>query len=354
MSVVYPQEMFKYLKEESYYTDLYDLHTIEECLRFCESQRNQFPQTFGLYFIKGERYRNKSSTVRKWMERDHECNEFFLNVQEPHAIRCSNCARTMSVIEKELYDFLNKHFRVLFFFECPACKKRKGIFDNGEEYKPKSSLCPKCNRVIKVSAEQKEKTLIWSENCPSCGFTETQVDDVEKERTERIEKEQKQIELLHKHRVEFCFSDKEGFEYVQGIERIKTLEELVKKSELKQMDPDYKKAESLNKWTIAQLEKALSETLKKEQYLKLSFEKPEIDRYVIVPFTVQDFDSSRKEKDSEYKLRRVIKKALERSNWRLMSEGVFYRLGYLSGRLKGYEREEDLVQIIREEKLKVS
>lgn len=33
-----------------------------------------------------------------------------------------------------------------------------------------------------------------------------------------------------------------------------------------------------------------------------------------------------------------------------MSEGVFYRLGYLSRRLKGSEREEDLMEIVRKKK----
>lgn len=30
-----------------------------------------------------------------------------------------------------------------------------------------------------------------------------------------------------------------------------------------------------------------------------------------------------------------------------MSEGMTYRLGYLYGRLKGYEREEDLLDLIK-------
>ena len=30
-----------------------------------------------------------------------------------------------------------------------------------------------------------------------------------------------------------------------------------------------------------------------------------------------------------------------------MSEGVHYRLGYLSGKLKGYEQEEDLLQLVK-------
>jgi len=30
-----------------------------------------------------------------------------------------------------------------------------------------------------------------------------------------------------------------------------------------------------------------------------------------------------------------------------MSEGIRYRLGFLSGRLRGYEKEEDLVKLVK-------
>jgi hypothetical protein len=45
-------------------------------------------------------------------------------------------------------------------------------------------------------------------------------------------------------------------------------------------------------------------------------------------------------------LKKLIKGVLEDTNWRLMSDGVQYRLGILTGRLKAYEREEDLTTII--------
>ena len=32
--------------------------------------------------------------------------------------------------------------------------------------------------------------------------------------------------------------------------------------------------------------------------------------------------------------------------WRLMSDGIHYRLGLLGGRLRAYEREEELVTIV--------
>jgi len=44
-------------------------------------------------------------------------------------------------------------------------------------------------------------------------------------------------------------------------------------------------------------------------------------------------------------LQKLIKSTLEKTNWRLMSEGVYYKLGILSGRLRGYENDEDLLNL---------
>lgn len=67
---------------------------------------------------------------------------------------------------------------------------------------------------------------------------------------------------------------------------------------------------------------------------------------MIIEFTVQDGRVERGEYDSRKELKRAIDSALLNTNWKLMSEGVGYRLGILSGRLKGLEREEDLIKLI--------
>ncbi len=365
--------MPKQLKEESYYSDRYDLLTIEECFRISESWRKaslqkssdeyvdklsdkerlkvfSFASNFNLYWVKGERYRRKATIIQEWMNRDRKRDDLFQSTQEPSNIRCPNCSLRMSVILKELYELGGESARVLFFFECPACKKRKGYFDNSEEFRSKPELCPKCNKAIQVSYIDRGEVMVWSRKCSACGFTEKETDDFNKMRTERIDRENREEELLKKHRADFCLSTAEGQEYFESISQFEMLRNLVEKAELRQKDPDYKKAESLKKWSIVELEKTLSVALEKEQYAKLTFDRPEIDKYVIVPFTAQDATTSREEKDSIYGLRKIMKKALDGSNWRLMSEGVSYRLGYLSGRLKGYEREEDLVRIIKQEK----
>ncbi len=48
---------------------------------------------------------------------------------------------------------------------------------------------------------------------------------------------------------------------------------------------------------------------------------------------------------SEYDLKRLLKKTLEDTNWRLMSDGVNYKLRFLSGRLRGVERGEGIKRL---------
>jgi hypothetical protein len=66
---------------------------------------------------------------------------------------------------------------------------------------------------------------------------------------------------------------------------------------------------------------------------------------VTIPFSVLDSNSTRNPNISEATLKKLLKDTLEDTNWRLMSNGIHYRLGYLSGTLKAYEQEEDLLEL---------
>lgn len=74
-------------------------------------------------------------------------------------------------------------------------------------------------------------------------------------------------------------------------------------------------------------------------------ESKRIRKQVVVGFTVQN-SRGRPEYDSRNGLRKLISGSLEGTNWRLISEGITYRLGYLSGRIKGYETEEGLPELV--------
>lgn len=72
----------------------------------------------------------------------------------------------------------------------------------------------------------------------------------------------------------------------------------------------------------------------------------EMERHETIGFTVNDALCEREEHESKKTAKRAIDEMLLDSNWRLMSGGVHYRLGILSGHLKAYESEEDLAWLI--------
>jgi len=70
---------------------------------------------------------------------------------------------------------------------------------------------------------------------------------------------------------------------------------------------------------------------------------------VVVPFIVYDQKPDRNDRVSTYDLEKLLRKALLDTNWRLMSDGTTYRLGMLEGRFHGYEKEDDLVNLVRQQ-----
>jgi len=122
---------------------------------------------------------------------------------------------------------------------------------------------------------------------------------------------------------------------------VKNIEEKEKNKEL------YKKLAQIKKLSVVGLERPLLPKLEKEDYIKLELSKPKMERDVVIGFTVQDNKEDWKEYDSCSQLKKLLKQTLENTNWRLMSDGIFYRLGILTGRLRGYENDEDLLKLIK-------
>lgn len=48
------------------------------------------------------------------------------------------------------------------------------------------------------------------------------------------------------------------------------------------------------------------------------------------------------------KFKKMVQSSLENTTWRLMSGGISYRLASLSGRIRIYEDQKDLVKLVKE------
>ena len=111
----------------------------------------------------------------------------------------------------------------------------------------------------------------------------------------------------------------------------------------------YDTVAKLEKLKVAELVTVLSPVIEKAGYIEFSLEKPEIGKNFLVRFSCLDNISGRSDYESEKLLKKTIKNTLSPTNWRLSSDGISYRLGYLTGQVRAYEREEDLVQLVTKE-----
>jgi len=372
-----------YLQDKQYYIDRYDLLTIKECLDHVKMIRDvtknvrnepsfkNYPDSeiernmslfLGrtLFLVKAHRYKDRDTTISKWIEADSAKQNKLDNALPPQ-INCPSCGTSMVSDDfRHLEDWPeDKPMRVLFIFNCPKCKKRLGAYDNGEIRVSKPNLCPKCSKDLVVKGSRKGKVITTLYKCKHCSYSKKDIldlakDDEEHKRWEEEQKikEQENKKLLEKFRDEFCLSESEGKEYIECLEAIDVANAIYDEMLLEKDNPAQEKLMSLNKMPIADLEKVLNKAIVDSNFTNLSFGTPDIDRYVVVPFTIQDNNTKRNNSESIYELYDLFKDTLKDTNWRAPKDSLSYRLGFIKGNLKGYELDEDLLKLFSKDKPK--
>jgi len=365
-----------YLKDDQHYIDLYDISTIKQCLKVVEMFQDVYEQSltnhelkemsredkysdatkimyWHLWLTQAQEYKNKKGTVKKWMEADKLKQDKQDHTPVPEGIKCPLCKASMDFnSSKHLeYSYDSTIMRMMFLFKCQECKKQQWVYDDGEFRLSEPDLCPKCNEELDLKVSRKGKVITTLYKCKNCGYSKKDILDLGKRDQEhkkwleeQKKKEEKDKQLLERNRAAFCLSDEEGEKYLFEIEAMEYAKQVKEKARQIYDNSAYRQASKLKKLTIIELEKVLNMVLEKASYTKLSFTTPEIDQFIFAPFTLQDADSSRRGRISTSTLEKLLKTTLKTTNWRLVDR-VSYRLGFLSGRLKGYEREYDLMKL---------
>ena len=352
----------RYLRPKQHYIDLYDKLTIEDC-RWKENFHKNYEHKpskntkginlkafndltwhFDRLYTILYWYDNKEKTIDEWMERDRKKDSLYENAVPPLDVYCLKCNEITEFNSKYLWSHHDEDNRVLFMFKCQnGCLPMRAFYDDGEEYKTKPHLCPKCGSELERESERIEyRKIITTEICSQCGYKD--VDEFELSST----KKEKPDPNYERDKERFCLSGQRLLDYQTERDQHKRMSELVDKwKEKEEHKEDYDAVDNLKKLTVVELENLIKENTEKEGYVNLRFENPEMDRDVIVPFLINDSKPERKDRGSSLELQRIIKSTLKDTNWRLMTEGISYRLGILTGRLRAYEKEEDLLKLIR-------
>lgn len=354
---------YKHLQDEVYYNDLYDRLTVERCRRMEKGQhepieaelhagkiteeeakvKKAWAETVTkimLYFVSGDEYEKKHETIRNWIQRDKAKDEKVETAVEPQGVRCLKCGSQMRMEMKDLNE-RNGLERVMFFFRCDnGCKKGRAFFDDGKEYIPEPNLCPKCQQPMLSVGEKKNNAVITTHTCPNCQHSYKDTFDL------KVEKK-KPDPNFEADRQRFCYDEKRGSDYIDFKYKMehfsKVMEEIKEKEANKEL---YDAVAKIKKLPFGEVQKLLVSAFEENNYANLQFQPPQMDKVVTVSFTAVDEKTGRSEYDSQHHLKKLINKALEGTNWRLVQSSLNYRLGFLSGGLQGLEREEDLKKLV--------
>jgi len=351
---------YTHLKDHIYYSELYDKFTIEKCQRWEkqkysknisklkgeEKEIEKIKERFShdvvtpvaLHFIEAERASKKSETIQGWMKADREKDEKVVNAKEPQGIRCLGCSSPLkNCISRDLMNNHKGKEEVLFMFECYKCGKRRVYWEDGTEWEHKLT-CIKCNFEVQTESKREKDIITHTYSCSHCGHVETDTWDLNERKEEKIDPN------FEANRKKYCMSEKEGCKIMIQAEQ---MGKLVKKFKDKEENKDiYDAVSKIKKLNIAELQDLLNAMIENNGYAKLEFEKPEFQKDVILCFSLRDNKPGREKYDSVHNLQKFIKETLALTNWRLMSDGITYRLGFLQGRLKGIEGEENLLKLV--------
>jgi len=356
--------MYKHLKSRQEYIDFYDRLTVTSCRvfenRLIESFKAGLEEArdkkdideykrmalwaidLSLLFKRGEEWENKEKIIREWTERDEERDRKLNEAKPIKGVKCLKCGAEM---ECDLIDLDvrtdDDPEKVMLWYKCMnKCKKGRVFFENGDEHFPKLN-CSKCGGEQKSEHKREGKIINSKYICDKCGYTETDIIDLS-------EKPKKKDTNFDKDRQRFVMSNEEGQKYIATKHQMENIKNFMEEMKEKDKNKDlYDKLKGLKKLKVPELKELPSKELEKDKYISLEFNTPEIGKEVIINFSVQDNKNGREDKASEYDLKKLIKKTLINTNWVLMSGGLIYRLGVLTGRLKGFENEDDLLNLIK-------
>lgn len=363
---------YTHLRPREYYENRYDDGTVEICRRgehivnqtFIEMQKKvpakeiqeRKPGWYLQYSIfyfslvelpAAKRYAERDEVIAKWMQQDEAKDRRLAEAHIAGGMYCRNCGKDMHVVSK---DYMRRDGRkeedILLMFECDACDKRSAFWQDGTEWEGVRIKCKKCGGDTTAVHKTEGKVITTVRTCSDCGNAETEVMDLSADPAREEEPANPYYELDHKR---FVFTDSMMSKFQQKAHHLERMRQLHAQAADRVERVDiYSLVKDVKKLKIAQVAELLTPVLTKQKYTEFKLGEPQIGREVSLDFSCLDADADREEYQSAKQLRKAIEKALSDSNWRLMSDGVSYRLGFLSGRLRAYESEEELKQLVEQ------
>lgn len=336
--------MSKYRKPDQYYYDEYDRVTIGELKKLEKRSQSSLFLTDGkynpshpVYYHALELASRREKKVREQMQRDERKDYLLNNISPPPNIRCTSCGSIMYCFD---HLFKEDDTKILFGFECPQKHlPRRLYYPDGSEYFFPKKICNDCGHELhSLPSRTAGDKLILSDKCSNCGKVYSLEYDDSSIVVEPITEED---------RKRYCTYFRGRGTFKQDLLAIGNL---IDKYDIFGKKKEQDSATDINLievLTVPKLEQRLTKVSEEAGYIKFQFDKPKVGKYLIVEFSTQD-PTDRNANESIQLLTKTFKKELFITNWRLMTAGISYNLGFLCGQLKAYQEEDDLKKIAKQ------
>jgi hypothetical protein len=344
--------MEKYRKHDQYYIDQYDRNTILQLKKLEGKELEELQKLTDLelwkmrvkhsmdqngFHITGIwRARNRDRILMEQKLSDERKDELIERTPIPNNIRCNECGMQMTF---DTHLFHDNDTILLFVFNCTSGHlPKKAVRTDGSEYFFPIRKCEKCGGNIISKTERNDNRFKFIDTCSSCGHVVIDEFEPNAEDEEKVSVED---------RKKYCSSFNNQRTFYEDLEAIADVAKSVTLAEKEKKEEEEFEVDKIEKPNIPQLEKRLANIAEESGFVKFQFDKPEMGRHIIISFSVQD-PSDRTENESIKVITKSFRNTLFRTNWRLMTEGISYRLGHLTGRIKSFEQKDDLLKIAKE------
>lgn len=313
-----------------------------------ESHRSAFNLNWIYMLMVGselvERYDEREKHVNDMMAKDEAKDKQIAAARLTKEPMCQYCDKTgLRIKDKMLHsrDGSDSPYEVLFMLNCTSCGKNTSCWEDGTVLERSKTFCPKCKAIVGEKSSRRGKVITTIYTCPICGHSF-------KDKLDYCIKDEGPDPTFEHDRAMYCLTDQKMLqEHRDGKWRLEGMVELSKKwKEQEDNKHIYHALAEIKKPKIAELTPMLTKTLEDSGYIEFSLDKPELGQYVVIGFNCLDSKPQREDYDSRKTLKKLIDTALKDTNWRLMSDGISYRLGYLNGKLRAYEDEDGLKKLV--------
>jgi predicted RNA-binding Zn-ribbon protein involved in translation (DUF1610 family) len=363
---------FTYLDDRSVYEERYDKSTVaicrdrEEMVHKFLGERpplnshgeaeadSSYYQYSLIYFqfveaLAGERWQEREETIRNWMAKDETKDSRLASAMPAVIPYCPSCGEDMQITHRSYMHRERGKTRtdeedILFIFDCKSCNKRLASWQDGTEWKPPQARCESCGQPVEETDRLRGKTITTTYTCKGCGHSHKSTMRLGGSATTKPEPDPG----FKLDRRRFCFDAETGQRFLARKAHLEHIRDTLEKASggsagnEQPIDPVADAAAAITRLKVAQVADLLAGAAATADYTEFKLGELQVGPELAIPFSCLDNQPDRGDYDSRTKLKKLITTALADTNWRLMSEGIHHRLGYLSGRLRGYESEDEL------------